>query len=346
MVTDWVDLSGEIGAAATLDVQADGRVVAAITRIPSNNAYRLYVMADVDGPVHSALMQVMWGLTGSETGCALMNEAANEGKHLYQIYGDNFHDTLFSKHIGLLGGAYELLHAPVLVHYPNEDFLGWDCGAQYVVKESHDAVMTAYSWDMSEQHVVTSAATDPDHINATLIQVFGPAIFWTTGTMDLAGVNSWDAVNGMRPLVRWPGDPTHGAGALGTDGTDMVWLQGDKEADAGNYYPNLSFWTAPFTTDPAALVPRRLRSMAMKNFQMERVQVGCGYASIDAGIYGIAVVRLSDGQGWYVPDSDNQNFNRTLAVTCDEIFVRAIIGGKINVARIRLDSLGPGVAAD
>ena len=329
-----------------LDIDQGGNVVLATGRREQNNAYMLYLVADVDGPVRSAMMFVMEGRSDGQLGCALLNEAANEGRHLYKIYGDYFDATHFSTHQGAIGGSFEELRPPVLAHYPNEDYLGWDCGANYVVKQTQNAVLTAYPWDMSQELSVTSAATDPDHLHAIQILVRGDAVFWTTATSYLAGINVWDATSGMRPFIRWPGDPTHGAGSLGTDGIDMVWLQGDKPAQAGNDYPNLSFWTAAFTTDPAALQPRRLRSDAKRFLSMGSIQVGCGFAALNGEGYGVEVVRVSDGWGWLVPETPTQNFEKVLGVTCDELFVDAIIAGKSTVARIRLDSLGPGLPPD
>lgn len=44
--------------------------------------------------------------------------------------------------------------------------------------------------------------------------------------------------------------------------------------------------------------------------------------------------------------TSNTKFADPIGVTCDEVFVLGRYGGVWNIARIRLDSLGPGIAPD
>ena len=87
--------------------------------------------------------------------------------------------------------------------------------------------------------------------------------------------------------------------------------------------------------------------------------VGCGYAARSTTLEPSPgefttttyVVRLSDGVAWALPDGPNTSFGwrRPLAITCDEIFalVDSAPNGRMtsffNVARLRLDALGPGI---
>ena len=113
--------------------------------------------------------------------------------------------------------------------------------------------------------------------------------------------------------------------------------------------------TAPFTSDPSQLKPRRLRSNVAEA-SWEQFAVGCGYAAktSDRGDdQPVVVVRLSDGQKWELknssfslPPDQRWNWDNRIALTCDEIFVQAIPGKRGEIVRIRLDSLGPGIPAD
>ena len=110
--------------------------------------------------------------------------------------------------------------------------------------------------------------------------------------------------------------------------------------------------TSPFTTDAAALQPRRLRSEVGNGFATSRPQVGCGYAARE--IYdGIRIVRLSDGVSWMLPSQQGSTWlwNEPLAVTCTELFAMVAADGDagwqdVGIARVRLDSLGPGTPPD
>jgi len=101
--------------------------------------------------------------------------------------------------------------------------------------------------------------------------------------------------------------------------------------------------TAPFTTDASRLEPRRLRSYPGAHIGLRVYQVGCGYALHDGGKGKLFVVRLSDGWAWFIPDVLGRDLQVPLGITCDELFAAANIDGKLTIARIRLDSLGPGV---
>src|SRR5690606_30746901 len=90
---------------------------------------------------------------------------------------------------------------------------------------------------------------------------------------------------------------------IGTDGVDLVWSEGEgKEPhESQSAFPIRRIMTAPFTSDPASLMPRRLRSQPGQVAQVRPWVVGCGYAAMDNGGAQKLVVRLSDGWMWNVP---------------------------------------------
>jgi hypothetical protein len=53
---------------------------------------------------------------------------------------------------------------------------------------------------------------------------------------------------------------TRGYGDLGTDGTDLVWIEAGVETTETVPFDSYTIMTSPITTDPAQVVPRRLRT--------------------------------------------------------------------------------------
>jgi hypothetical protein len=100
------------------------------------------------------------------------------------------------------------------------------------------------------------------------------------------------------------------------------------------------------------VLARRLRSQlsSVVTLGVDPWVVGCGYgARASGGSEDIQVVRISDGWSWLIPNQlQAPGFvaTRALGLTCDEIFVWGVVDGTYSVARIRLDSLGPGLPPD
>ncbi len=172
------------------------------------------------------------------------------------------------------------------------------------------------------------------------------ALFWNADAL-ADGINIWEPTGGARPFIRWVGDPTRGAGDFGTGGLDMVWTYGEGKAPSAWKYPVRSVMTAPYTTDPEAVLPRRLRSglhIGVGGFEWK---VGCGYAAGEGGSNDVLVVRLSDGTSWQLPSIPSElALAKPLGITCEEVFIYGEIGGRLRIARVKLASLGPGIPAD
>jgi len=132
----------------------------------------------------------------------------------------------------------------------------------------------------------------------------------------------------------------------------MVWISGEGGAP---WYPTRSVMTSPFTTDPAALKPRRLRSWIPREITtlaLTPVAVGCGHAAFahipEDLVEQILVVRLADGQSWILhhPDDRRWFYGAPVAISCDELFAAVRVKNGDRLRRIRLDSLGPGIPPD
>jgi len=187
----------------------------------------------------------------------------------------------------------------------------------------------------------------------------GDAIFWSSGTLTVMKHKVWTRDAGSRDFLGFGADTTQGAADLGTDGKDMVWLEGSERANPSSpFFPKIAIKAAPYTTDPSTIIPRTLRNdMGPYGFGGTPFVVGCGYAArpgspamlTDGGVplgIGIQVVRLSDGYQALLPNSTDWSFETPLLATCDELFV---IGSKrtkfdFNILRIPLASLGPWLA--
>ncbi len=219
--------------------------------------------------------------------------------------------------------------------------------------------MTFYDWGGTASSPIPLRPPEDSGLDTAEIFFVGDTLMWNAGSLKISRQNVWTRAGGTHSLLSAGSDSTSGYGDLGSDGVQMVWNQGTR-TDVNNVYPHLSVMTSPYVTSPADLKPRLLRSDILGySFDTSPWVTGCGYAARSSTIettpgqhqMGIFVVRLSDGQAWVLPDGQKLSLGwRTpLAVTCDELF--ALVDVKpsgpashyFNVARIRLDALGPGI---
>lgn len=178
---------------------------------------------------------------------------------------------------------------------------------------------------------------------------------------DSTSASVWGGVSGANVLLSNGGSVSRGVVGLATDGKDMVWVEGSQPVDAGgtDIYGQVAIVTSPFATSASQLVPKVLRSDLSGYAWAANIVVGCGHAarsgylkSADGSLRAATiVVRLSDGHAWLLPDGPGLDFGwRTpLAITCDEVLVRVAerpgdSAFRVNVAAVRLDSLGAGAA--
>ncbi|RYZ46947.1 MAG: hypothetical protein EOO72_00735 [Myxococcaceae bacterium] len=211
--------------------------------------------------------------------------------------------------------------------------------------------------DGQGEQLAYGAVLDQDGMPSFYPLMTDEAIFFPVGGLVQSGMWAWSKATGPQPILRWFGDSTRGAGNLGTDGKDMVWVYGEgKKAGSEDPYPSLSVMTAPYSLEPAAVAKttRRLRSQPGFIDQW-RYQVGCGYAArsvaVDDGktFNGLFIVRLSDGVSWTLPGAPNVSdlaWSHTLSVDCEHVYMALSNAKKTRIGRVRLDSLGPGTPPD
>ena len=316
---------------------------------------RYRIVADLDGPVSNAFLQ----LNVANQGCEMFDKGASDGRYVFGVHGDKWTGSILGGKEGYIAGTLSSL--PSLVGKVDMGPLSadWRVSKNWLVRW-HSKV-TARSWTSPEEYVVYDPAQDPEGMPPHGVQAHGDAVFWEVGVAGYSGEMSWTLAEGPRPLIRWPGDYTQGAGNFNTDGTDMVWTHGEgKPATSQQDYPKCSIMTAPFTTDPAVVKAKakRLRSDPGQ-LAVEPFGIGCGHAgrviyvpAADGGAdtNALLIVRLSDGVSWQVngpPYDSGMHFATVLGFSCDEVFSKVQFPDDAStVVRIRLDSLGPGTPPD
>ncbi len=179
--------------------------------------------------------------------------------------------------------------------------------------------------------------------------MFRDEVYWQGNTGRVNDVGRWTADAGATDFINYAFDPNHAAGDLGTDGVDMVWLEGHGGATDAGPYTTMDYWTSPYVTDASMLLPRRLRSETTTAMLGTPIAVGCGYAAYApvGFVNGLRIIRLSDGWSWFVPNVTGWYWVQALALTCTELFASVNISGPITtMARVALNQLGTGVPPD
>ncbi len=355
MKADWPALyDAPFTGFSSIDVQPDGKVLIQLNRLSlvQPNPFRFFMVAEADGPVLSAFLDprdeddikgcnpylTIWASGG-----------VRQGRAVFTIHGESPNDDLQGVvPEAVVGGPVDALRPEVLATFPENartpatsDLL-WGTRRQ----EAIDVAL----WGEPLATVFTSA--DAGGLGQDQLFPFHDTVFWLSGNLNIMGIMAYRPEKGAFPFIVYPGDTSHGAYALGTDGVNLVWIDGSGKAPGAPIYPVQSIMTSPFTSDPSALVPKRLRSYPSAYGTIETFAVGCGYAAHWLGEGGIVVVRLSDGVSWILqancpavaPGLWCPSF--VYAVTCEEIFVRTDVGYTKNIARIRLDALGPEIPPD
>ncbi|MBX3276042.1 MAG: hypothetical protein KF729_37670 [Sandaracinaceae bacterium] len=132
-----------------------------------------------------------------------------------------------------------------------------------------------------------------------------------------------------------------------TDGVDMAWVQAYVR-DRHYRFEHIELWSAPYTTRPEDVRPRRIARLGGTNPYPE-MAIGAGYVAArewipDEEVTVVRVFRLSDGARATIYPYEGRSFRIAAAyILPDEIGVQVSRGGTppqdIAFLRIRLDSL-------
>jgi hypothetical protein len=330
-------------------VAGDGKLVLPFGRFTDNGIE--FVVAEPDGPVRHAV------LSTRVDRCLAGATRTHGDRFVARVYDSQVDGKLGEKGGGAIGGNLDDLGFHVVLNAKDtlgRSFYASDTGAIELIT---GWTLRRYDWTTSQLlgTVPSTGGAQTDIVTAAPGNVF----FWVSSS-SLAYEKVWTADGGVRDHLRYVGDPSKGVGPIGTDGTDMVWVRGSGRQGSSGAYPTLDVMTAPFTTDASTVQERRLRSEGGPVLGDAWV-VGCGYAAHSTfsvpNEEGILIVRLSDGRAWRFtgpnigPNSDLWLWGEPLALTCTELFANVIVKSSpsvwwFNVARVRLDSLGPGLPPD
>ncbi len=250
---------------------------------------------------------------------------------------------------GLLAMRMEDQYPKVTLHVP----CAGDTNSNWAVSPKHifrmQGPIERYTWDGEGPFPVYTPAMDPDGLPAYFRDTLGDTLFLKVNSGGKAGVLAWTEEDGLRPVLRWPGTFEHFAVRFGTDGTDMVWVEGVGKQKSTYIAEKMTLMTAPYSLDAATLEATK-REIGPDPIQSGGgtfpVAVGCGHAATlfvtPAGptqSVGLLIVRLSDGMRWTVKGNVPAYPINGVGVTCD--YVYAVIIGR-GLIRVPIASLPPG----
>jgi hypothetical protein len=349
MKVDWPFPATPFAYAPAVDVRPDGTAVLDIVRISSAEPHpsRMKVVAEADGEVLSAMLdprvQGIKGCTWTSSPVVSMSQ----GKHVLAVIGDEADEDYPE---AIVGGALDELHPKVQWSWEHSG--GHGIAASDLVWATWDSYEIGIAtWGEPWQVVLQGSEVGLQQVQAKAWHDF---VAWRSSDGVYHNIMAWTPQRGAYPFITFPGDWSRGVMGLGTDGVHMVWTYGEGKGPAQEPYPVRSVMMSPFTTDPTALQPTRLRSYPSADFLILPWIVGCGYAAVEMEPDWILVVRLSDGWSWELSTPDlpdagplgQWHFSDVYALTCDELFLRGGLSPRMNIARVRLDALGPGIPPD
>lgn len=326
LVVNWQPYPGGVAVSPWIEgwVHDNGTVTFQMSRTTDHGIFRL--IADADGPVHQAIFEA----TGK---CTLGTSSLHDGRYVYELTLDPSGYTAAA-----IAGRTTDFTPTLFLKFNDSIRRDFGAGAPGVLELAVGSGVVLHDWNNPMQ-------TTPVQANLSRWPTFqGNAIFGGEGKL-----YSWTAIDGAKEFLSFNDYPTREVGNLGTDGTDIVWVEGDGQPDAG-IHTSAKIMTAPFTTDPLQLAPRRLRSESPEYFSgPAHYIVGCGYGAaltVHSGKYYLRVVRIADGVSWLLPANQPGWFwSEPIALTCTELFILA--GSQVeSIARVRLDSLGASIPPD
>lgn len=151
----------KIAANPSMDRNSDGSAVLQIARVV-NLSHSIHMVADADGPVHTALYFVWGGQQWGALGCRTYDQGVNEGTFLIHFRGDDIEK--WEDYQGVIGGDLANLRPPRLFKYKSAVGAytqGLAGGATGFVTHNNDLALHFYPWNMSEEIFITSGELIP-----------------------------------------------------------------------------------------------------------------------------------------------------------------------------------------
>lgn len=325
---------------------------ARIVQPPDGQGHVYAIVAGLDGTVQSAILDPRTPQDGTLLGI----EDLAEGHYALEVAGGDGSQTnaFNSPRKGVLIGTVGELRPTLFRLEVTPSVYSWRISSKLLARgEAPAQRITVFPLDGAPSFELASKSADPDGLAPDRPTLLGDTAVFGVGNLTQQGIMAYDPVQKTHALIRWYGDAKQGAYNVGTDGKDLVWTYGQDHPAGEGTYPTRSIWTSPFTTDPKQIQGKRLRSDPQSAFDVNFV-VGCGYAAHALHkADGLLVVRLSDGVSWILPNyPDTLSWQDAIGMTCEEVFATVSVvpipgnGVVYSIARVRLDSLGPGIAPD
>ncbi|MGH7282985.1 MAG: hypothetical protein ACRELY_15785, partial [Polyangiaceae bacterium] len=299
----------------------------------SVNGMGTYVTADVDGPIHQAIM-----VTDAKSACTPLPEDMRDGKYVYSMFPpDNFNGG------GFLAGDVDELRPSFIHHFADQSTHSVAVGQLGVLDVDQTDAFHLYEWTQVPVPIVASE-------NVSLQNSFplfsANAVFWSASSGPTDRVAVYTDSAGASNLLSSGVDVSHGFDDFGADGQNMIWLEGVGHDGGSIGFDTATYMTAPFATTSGTVAPRRLRSAETSGFGVSPPVVGCGYAARENGV-SLRIIRLSDGVSWVLPNVSGWRWLHPLAITCSEVFASVVTSSTTNnVARVTIASLGAGIPPD
>jgi hypothetical protein len=246
---------------------------------------------------------------------------------------------------GMRAGEIDSPTARIQVHFGDAVSHAPFAGPFTLIDLSNGFTFSTYSWDDGHRMADLWSPAQDDNLQQEDIEFAPNAMFWTASSSAYKRVHVYTPDGGVKNLLSAGLDISHAYADLGTDGHDLVWMEGKGRASASDPFTTYDIVTAPFTTDPAQVAPRRLRSEQGPALGASPFVVGCGFAARDSGSFW-RVVRLADGTSWTLTKANGWGWGSVHALSCAEIFVTVVIENVFRLARVRLDSLGVATPPD
>jgi hypothetical protein len=299
---------------------------------------QLFTIADVDGTVHTALAETTRRCFGGRP----------------RARGDYFSvsisDSNKPRSDGSLGGRIGDLTPRYLNKTPAREGTSAYPGAPGVAMVDTGFRITLVNWNTLEPTSIWNPRDD-DGLDPGDLVFVGDDLLFSAGSLTTQRIKVHVPGSGTRNLISDGPDRSRGPASPGTDGKDLVWIEGSDRVDVGaRIYPKVSIMTAPYSNDPATIerTKRVLRSDLADPPFMGQTVVGCGYSAslaTDKATNKLAhfVVRLSDGAAWKMPielPGLPWRWTSPIGITCDEYFALTSVGPDFRIVRVPLSGLG------
>ncbi len=310
----------------------------------ANPPYTLHILAEVDGSVRNAVVAIWPNIWTAFQ--AINLTGLRKGRSLFSFSGHGLPPPWPDFILGI--GPDQL--KPTLEH-AFVDVGGPGISTSDKLWGTTDSVsigVAEYGGD--DWHVIS-----PFGLQQVMVYAWDDMLFWRNSDGNVAEVRAWRKDTGVITYLSYLPDSSQSVYAFGTDGEWVSWVHGHGKPTSCLYDPvscpfaAQDIMVSPFTKDPAALEPRRLRSFPTNYLANSAMSVGCGYVGYGYLPGKTLIVRASDGYWWELPSSGctppnvtgDWCFEDVLEITCDEVFVGAGLGTERNIARVKFSALGP-----